>query len=71
MLLAMSFGETQVSRRPPKCVACGKTIGVYELLIHVLGDRVRPTSRGAEPEVCSSHGVCYHADCYDRQTLVI
>jgi hypothetical protein len=67
----MSFGETQASRRPPKCVACGKAIGVYELLIHVLGDLVQRTSRGAEPEVCSSGGVCYHADCYDRRTLVI
>jgi hypothetical protein len=56
---------------PPTCAACGKAIGVYELLIHVLGDLVQRTSRGAEPEACSSGGVCYHADCYDRQKLVI
>jgi hypothetical protein len=67
----MSTDEMQVSRRPPKCVACGKAIGVYELLIHVLGDLMRRTSRGAEPEVCSLGGTCYHADCYDREQLII
>jgi hypothetical protein len=71
MLLTMSIDQTQMSRRAPKCVVCGEAIGVYEPLTHVLGDLARRTSRGAEPEVCSSHGVCYHADCYDRRTLVI
>lgn len=67
----MSTDPTQMSRRPPKCVLCGEAIGVYEPLTHVLGDLARRTSRGAEPEVCSSHGACYHARCYDRQTLAI
>jgi hypothetical protein len=60
-----------MSRRPPKCIACGRAIGVYELLVHVLGDLVRRTSRGAEPEVCSSQGVCYHVDCYDLEQLIV
>ena len=50
----------------PRCVACVDVIGVYEPLVHVLGDLIWRTSRAAEPGVVCAGGKLYHADCYER-----
>jgi hypothetical protein len=49
---------------PPRCAGCGDVIGVYEPVVHLVGQYVRKTSRAAEPEVCREGGLCYHSDCY-------
>jgi len=41
-------------------------IGVYEPLVHVLGDLAWHTSRAAEPGVVCAEGELYHAECYQR-----
>jgi hypothetical protein len=48
----------------PRCVACRDIIGVYEPLVHVLGELAWHTSRAAEPEVVTADGELYHAECY-------
>ncbi|MGO9906468.1 MAG: hypothetical protein ACLPY3_12230 [Solirubrobacteraceae bacterium] len=39
-------------------------VGVYEPLVHVLGDLVWRTSLAAKPGVALAGGERYHADCY-------
>jgi len=50
----------------PRCVVCRDVIGVYEPLVHVLGDLAWHTSRAAEPEVACAEGELYHTECYER-----
>lgn len=50
----------------PRCVACLDIIGVYEPLVHVLGNLAWRTSVAAEPGVATAGGERYHADCYER-----
>lgn len=62
------MGHSQANRRyvePPRCPICNDVIGVYEPLMHLGGGFATRTSRGAEPEICSS-GECYHLECYER-----
>jgi hypothetical protein len=48
------------------CALCRDVIGVYEPLVHVLGDLVSRTSLAAEPGVAIAGGERYHADCFAR-----
>ena len=58
--------ELPQSTRPrPRCAACRDVIGVYEPLVHVLGDLAWRTSLAAEPAVTAAGGDLYHADCYE------
>lgn len=62
------MGYSEGERRyvePPRCPVCNDVIGVYEPLVHLGGDVATRSSRGAEPEICSS-GQCYHLECYER-----
>jgi len=54
------------SAERPRCVRCRDVIGVYEPLVHVLGDLAWHTSRAAEPGVVCAEGELYHAECYQR-----
>jgi hypothetical protein len=46
------------------CAGCGRVIGVYEPLIHVIGAIAHRTSRAAEPGLGERpHGLLYHAAC--------
>lgn len=62
--------EPYLSEGPPRCARCGDVMGVYEPLIHVADERVRRTSRAAEPDVCRADGVCYHASCYEGDAFI-
>jgi hypothetical protein len=50
--------------RPLRCARCGELIGVYEPLVHVIGETVRRTSRAADPEIATQTGCFYHDGCY-------
>lgn len=50
-----------------RCVACGDVIGVYEPLVHVLGDLVSQTSRAAHPGISTAAGHRYHLACYEAR----
>jgi hypothetical protein len=52
-----------------RCAACLDVIGVYEPLVHALGDLTWRTSRAAEPRVVAAEGELYHLDCYKRMGL--
>jgi hypothetical protein len=46
------------------CAGCGKVIGVYEPLVHVVGAIAHRTSRAADPELGQRHhGRFYHPAC--------
>jgi hypothetical protein len=52
---------------PPRCPICGEPLGMYEPIVDVDGDRVRRTSRAAEPDLsCGGAGSCYHARCFEQ-----
>ena len=53
---------------PPRlrCALCHEVIGVYEPLVHVLGELAWRTSRAAEPGLAAGGGELYHAACYER-----
>jgi hypothetical protein len=67
----MRLPEPERSKPPPcpgertRCAACRDVIGVYEPLIHVLGNLVWRTSLAAEPGVALGGGERYHAGCYE------
>ena len=50
----------------PRCVACHEVIGVYDPLVHVLGELAWRTSRAAEPGLAAGDGDLYHAACYEH-----
>ena len=50
--------------RPPRCAVCGDVIGVYERLVHIVGDYARVTSRAIEPARCRDDESCFHLACY-------
>jgi hypothetical protein len=64
--------EPERSKPPPfisertLCALCRDVIGVYEPLVHVLGNLVSRTSLAAEPGVAIAGGERYHAGCYER-----
>ncbi|HUE28358.1 MAG TPA: hypothetical protein VMP89_16405 [Solirubrobacteraceae bacterium] len=48
-----------------RCVYCGDVIGVYEVLVHLVGGRPEKSSRAAQPSLSTaSPGVLYHFVCY-------
>jgi hypothetical protein len=47
------------------CTHCHDVIGIYEPLVVMEGERVRQTSRAAEPELVSPQGMHFHRDCYE------
>jgi hypothetical protein len=49
---------------PPRCATCGDVIGVYELLVHIVDDQARETSRAAEDAEWYPAGACWHVACY-------
>jgi hypothetical protein len=57
---------SQPATERPRCVACRDVIGVYEPLVHVLGNLVWRTSLAAEPGVVGAGGTLYHLDCHTR-----
>lgn len=57
--------ELRFDRRP-RCPVCGDVIGVYERLVQVVGDRVRLTSRAADPGSCRNGETCFHLSCYPQ-----
>jgi hypothetical protein len=67
----MEAGEDEYVREVrSRCAHCGDVIGVYEPLVHVTDELARRTSRAAEPDICGSDGLCYHAGCYDGHETI-
>ncbi len=50
-----------------RCRCCGEPIGVYEPLIAIERERVRGTSRAAEPALATTPGEYRHLGCHERQ----
>jgi hypothetical protein len=53
-------------RTIPLCAACGKVIGVYEPLVHVIDGVAHKTSRAADPQLGQGQTLnFYHLACRD------